>query len=286
MIKHISYTEIILSLTCFLQTLQKGLLWAILPDLLKASEQASRYGLLIGIASAVGLIMSFFMGRASDLCGRLISYRIAVVLSSITPFLVTYGVIYNNTTIILFGTLFSRIQASRVLARAIAIDMFQGDKTLILARQGACSGIGFVIGPTLGGWLYTYFGTEIAVVVNLMVTCSNILLAWIVLRKEKKKQKEQKELKELKELKEVVVEKKKEVSMSVFLNEIIKYDSFLLLSVLFSLSFGFQAFTASFAMYCKSRFHFGPLEYGRVLSFCGIVWSSTNGCKKKKKKKR
>ena len=72
--------------------------------------------------------------------------------------------------------------------------------------------------------------------------------------------------------------------MSVFLNEIIKYDSFLLLSVLFSLSFGFQAFTASFAMYCKSRFHFGPLEYGRVLSFCGIVWSSTNGCKKKKKR--
>jgi len=64
--------------------------------------------------------------------------------------------------------------------------------------------------------------------------------------------------------------------MAHFFTELCHYKPALLLSILFCLSFGYQAFTGSFAMYCKSRFQFGPLEYGRVLSFCGCTWSITN----------
>ena len=262
------FTESILAVSCFLHTLQSGSTWALLPNLLNATEQASRYGNTIGIASAIGLILSFVLGRASDSIGRLWSYRISVVLASLSSVLVAIGCVLgdSSTHLIVWGALLSRVRAPRVIARAFVVD-FGGDRTLRLARQGALSGFGFVVGPSLGGWLSTFGGTT-ATSLNAGICLLNCLLSWFVLRdllvpvvseQEKEKEKE-------KERVGVVVSNK------FFFNEMIKYDTLLLCSILFCLSFGFQAFTASFAMYCKSRFDFGPLEYGRVLSFCGVIW--------------
>ena len=108
-------TEALLSASCFLQTLQGGSLWTLLPTLLNASTNASRYGTLIGIASAIGLLLSFLMGRGSDMyLGRYWTYRFAIALSSLCPLLVAAGVIYDSDQLLLLGTLFSRVRASRV----------------------------------------------------------------------------------------------------------------------------------------------------------------------------
>ena len=45
----------------------------------------------------------------------------------------------------------------------------------------------------------------------------------------------------------------------------------------FFLSFGFQAFTSSFYLYCVRRFGFGAKEYGQVLSSLGMTWTTTQG---------
>ena len=50
-----SQTLAVIAASCFLQTLQKGSLWAILPTILKASDQATRYGTVLGCANALGL---------------------------------------------------------------------------------------------------------------------------------------------------------------------------------------------------------------------------------------
>ena len=166
----------------------------------------------------------------------------------------------------------SCFHSSTSIARALALD-FPGDATSNLARQGAFSGIGFVIGPTLGGWLSTSFSVKTATTLNATIAIANVLLTCLLLQdtsmvttQESTKTDEKKN----------ATKKDESISFRSFLYEIGQYDACLLLSVLFCLSFGFQAFTASFAMYCKSRFQFGPLEYGRILSFCGIVWSTTN----------
>ena len=69
-----------LTIIVFLDTLVSGSLWAVLPTVLDASSNASLYGIILSVASAVGLLSSTILGRLSDLIGRTWSFRIALLL--------------------------------------------------------------------------------------------------------------------------------------------------------------------------------------------------------------
>ena len=171
----------LLSLSCLLTSIQTGSFMALLPTLLHATENASRYGTIIGCSSAISLALSFIIGKMSDKIGRRATYRLSLIMTALCPIFVAYGSSVNTQAFVLVGALFSRIRVSRVIARAYVVDLSTpSERTVGLAQQGAWSGIGFVIGPSVGGYLSTLNDTT-ATSFNAGIALMNLCIVWMLL---------------------------------------------------------------------------------------------------------
>ena len=290
-----------LTIIVFLDTLVSGSLWAVLPTVLDASSNASLYGIILSVASAVGLLSSTILGRLSDLIGRTWSFRIALLLIFICPFSIYLGnAIFDNLKYLIFGgALFSRIQAARSIAKAYASDLSSDDdRTTVLAIQASWMGAGFVIGPSFGGYLAEIDSEgKTALAISSIITFTNVMLSILFLNdnyanhlaKNKNSNNTKNNVKKNEKPNHAITKKNTEDTfqqasdsnnnnnLELLYENILKPEIFLLILIQFSLSFGFQSFTSSFPQYCKQRFGFGPARFGNVLSYCGCLWTITQG---------
>ena len=267
-----------------LEILSMGMLWTSLPMLLESDTQPQRWGLVTGVASAIGLVTGAAFGRLSDLHGRPPVLLLAVLMfASANLFLAAAqlpqwlleaaGV--APVTLLVLGALLGRCSTTGgALRKALVSDLSPPvDRTAALGRLAACGGLGFVIGPTLAGRLAD-IDVKLSVRAQLLIASAAVctaVLIWLgnaaaaaaaaaaaVSAREKP-------------AKAVAVEASA-FSVTKLLSS--RTVSGLVAAQLF-LSFGFQAFTSSFYLYCVRRFGWGALEYGQLLSCLGVTWTTT-----------
>jgi MFS family permease len=146
------------------EILGMGMLWTSLPILLESDTQAQRWGLVTGVASAIGLSTGALFGRLSDVHGRQLVLLLAVLMfASANIFLATAqlplplfeSVGVAPTTLLIVGALLGRCSTTGgALRKAFVADLSAPtERTAALGRLAACGGVGFVIGPTLAGRL-------------------------------------------------------------------------------------------------------------------------------------
>ncbi len=171
----------VLFITVFLDLLGFGLIIPILPIFAK---ELGASGLIIGVVASSYSLMQFlfsgFWGALSDRIGRR-----PVILISILIMVVAYLVFANAGSIIVL--LISRLLSGLGAANLSAAQAFISDVSTPEKRAknfgliGAAFGLGFIVGPPLGGWLKDSFGIEWVGYTAALFSGFNFLLAYLIL---------------------------------------------------------------------------------------------------------
>ena len=145
-------------LTVILDVLGTGLIVPILPKLIQGFEggnlarASGDYGLLIALYSLMSFLFASFMGSLSDRYGRR-----PVLLLSLLGLAVDYVIVAlaPNLTWLVAGRLIAGVfGASVVTATAYIADISAPqDRAKNFGMIGAAFGLGFIIGPLIGGFL-------------------------------------------------------------------------------------------------------------------------------------
>jgi DHA1 family tetracycline resistance protein-like MFS transporter len=260
-----------------LEILGMGMLWTSLPILLDSDTEPERWGLITGIASAVGLATGAVFGRLSDVHGRQPVLLLAVLVfasanvllaAAQLPQILFQAAGVAPTTVLVVGALLGRCSTTGgALRKAFVSDLSSpAERTSALGRLAACGGVGFVIGPTLAGRLAD-IDINLAVRAQLLLASLAICTAVVIWR-------DNHAAAIVSDTKQQLAGKASpdEFSLTKLLSSHTVRG--LLVAQLF-LSFGFQAFTSSFYLYCVRRFNWGPKEYGQLLSCLGMTWTTT-----------
>ncbi|KFD38237.1 MFS transporter [Schleiferia thermophila] len=171
----------VLFITVFLDLLGFGLIIPILPIFAK---ELGANGLMIGIIASSYSLMQFlfsgFWGALSDRIGRR-----PVILTSILIMVVAYLVFGHAHSLLLL--LLSRILSGLGAANLSAAQAFISDVSTPENRAknfgliGAAFGLGFIIGPPVGGWLKDSFGIQWVGYAAAFFSLINFLLALLIL---------------------------------------------------------------------------------------------------------
>lgn len=142
----------IVFLTIFLDLVGFGIVLPLLPDFARHPHNASEWqvGLLMATYSAMQFIFSPIWGRLSDRIGRR-----PVLLFSISGSAISYLVFAfapNLTTLFISRALAGMMAANIATAQAYVADVTAPeDRAKGMGMVGAAFGLGFVVGPALGG---------------------------------------------------------------------------------------------------------------------------------------
>jgi DHA1 family tetracycline resistance protein-like MFS transporter len=168
-----------------------GLIFPILPDLLGEVTHAANIASFIGITTAIYATMQFLfapaLGALSDRLGRR-----PVLLISLCGAAISYMFMAFSSTLwmLLIGRAVAGItSANMAVATAYITDVTPEDKRA--ARFGVSSamfGVGFIIGPVLGGLLGDYW-IRLPFIIAAAFNVCNMLLAYFVLPESHKPQK-------------------------------------------------------------------------------------------------
>ncbi|MFN4299528.1 MAG: MFS transporter [Thermaurantimonas sp.] len=171
----------VLFITVFLDLMGFGLIIPILPIFAK---ELGANGLVIGVVASSYSFMQFmfsgFWGSLSDRIGRR-----PVILISIVIMVVAYIVFANagSIAVLLISRLLSGLGAANLsAAQAFISDVSTPDKKAKnFGLIGAAFGLGFIVGPPLGGWLKDSFGIEWVGYTAAIFSVANFLLAYFIL---------------------------------------------------------------------------------------------------------
>ncbi|MFN3951420.1 MAG: MFS transporter [Thermaurantimonas sp.] len=171
----------VLFVTVFLDLLGFGLIIPILPIFAK---ELGANGVIIGVVASSYSLMQFvfagFWGSLSDRIGRR-----PVILLSILIMVVAYVVFANAASIavLLISRVLSGLGAANLsAAQAFISDVSSPDKRAKnFGLIGAAFGLGFIVGPPLGGWLKDSFGIEWVGYTAALFSGFNFMLAYFIL---------------------------------------------------------------------------------------------------------
>lgn len=170
----------VILLTVFVDLIGFGIIIPLLPfyaDTLGGSPAI--LGVLIASFSLMGFVFAPILGRISDKVGRR-----PVILTSLA--VATAGHLTFALADSLFLLLLSRIvagigSANLSVAQAYVADSTRPEeRTKWMGRIGASMGVGFIIGPTIGGFLSEY-GFAVPGFAAAGIAFSNLILAFFIL---------------------------------------------------------------------------------------------------------
>jgi DHA1 family tetracycline resistance protein-like MFS transporter len=246
-----------------------GIIIPIIPDLIKELtggdlSEASRYGGLLLVAySVMQFISSPILGSLSDKFGRrpillisLFGLGVDYVFSAFAP----------NITWLFIGRIFAGIcGASITTASAYIADVSEPDKRAQnFGLIGAAFGLGFIIGPVIGG-LFAKYGVHVPFMVAAVLSLLNWLYGYFILPESLK------------------VENRREFDWKRAnpigaLKQIKKYPSLLgLLGSLLILYLAAQATQSIWSYYTIEKFSWNATWVGYSLGFVGVTVAIVQG---------
>ena len=144
---------LVLLLTVFIDLIGFGIILPILPFYAQAFDATPvQIALLVAIYSAVQIISSPIWGRLSDRYGRKV-----ILLSTLTGGAISYlwfGFAGSLASLFAARALSGAMAGNIGVAQAFMADIStKEDRAGAMGRLGAAFGLGFVVGPALGGLL-------------------------------------------------------------------------------------------------------------------------------------
>ncbi|MFW9779362.1 MAG: MFS transporter [Candidatus Heimdallarchaeota archaeon] len=264
----------VLFLAVFIDLLGFGIVLPLLPFWVSSiGGSAIIYGLLVSSYSLMQFIFSPFWGRLSDRRGRR-----PIILVGLTGTLISF--ILLSITALLFSESLLMLFLSRILggiftaatlptSQAYITDTTTGDERAKgFGLIGAAFGLGFAIGPALGGFL-SIWGYAAPALFSAVLAFIN-LIGGIIRLPESLDEKKREELMSLKIT-------RKEASPNIF-KIILSNPTIMLIILLFaSISFVFSSLEATLALFGEARFGLDESLTGFVFLIVGIVAIITQG---------
>ncbi len=184
--KHQSVILIVVLVTTLLDAMSIGLIIPVTPDLIMSvapelnfADAATLSGLLISLFALMQLFFGPFFGILSDQIGR---RRIFLFLLST---IIIYHLIFalgQSLWLLFLGRLIGGVgAATNPISTAILADVSAPEERAVkFGYLGAAFGLGFVVGPVVGGFLGE-FGTRAPFWVAAFLAGINLLLGWLYL---------------------------------------------------------------------------------------------------------
>jgi len=177
-----------------------GLIFPILPGLLKeltgSAEISVTYGLILAAYAAMQFVFSPILGLISDRFGRRPVLILSLAGAAIDYLIMAFT---PSLAVLVIGRLIAGItSASMAVASAYIADVTaEKDRARRFGWMSASFGIGFIIGPVLGGLLSGWFFLRAPFLAAAALNALNLVLALVVLRESRTPSGEKLELKAL-----------------------------------------------------------------------------------------
>jgi DHA1 family tetracycline resistance protein-like MFS transporter len=261
----------------FIDMLGVGILIPVIPQLL--GEPTSPYFLLDPSQVKLGLLLlgflvasypiaSFFaspvLGALSDKYGRKPVLLISILGTSISYFIFAYAIIAKNIPLLFISRFVDGLTSGNIsVAQAVIADITKPeDRTKVFGSIGAAFGLGFILGPFLGGILSSpevlpIFSASTPFFFSGFLALINVICIKFF-------------------FKESIKEKylNREINFFASLKNIANAKNFGDVRMLFIVSFlfnaGFSFFTSFFNVYLTNKFSFSPADIGNFFAYIGI----------------
>ncbi|MFN0117116.1 MAG: TCR/Tet family MFS transporter [Elusimicrobiota bacterium] len=255
-------------ITILLDAIGLGILIPTLPDVLRRFSQDSTvvseyFGLFIGVYALMQFLTSPILGALSDQFGRK-----SILLSSLLGAGIDYiFMAFAPTLGLLFlGRIISGLTgASMTVASSYMADISTDkNRSANFGMIGAAWGVGFILGPLLGGLLGTH-GAKAPFLAAAALNLLNFFYGIFVLPES------------------LPIEKRRKIILSKLnpfssLKKILKSSEFVhLIWIFFLLFLAGQVHPANWTLYTQLKFNWTTWEVGLSLSFVGIVIAISQG---------
>jgi MFS family permease len=139
---------------------------------------ASGIGILLASFSVMQLIFSPLLGRISDTSGRKPVLLFSILTSVGSFILFTFA---NSYLVLLLSRIVAGLATEGAVAQAYIADITtKEDRSTGIGKVGAAIGIGFILGPVIGGLLSPY-GIQAPGIAALVLSILNLLFVFIYL---------------------------------------------------------------------------------------------------------
>lgn len=253
-------------LVVFIDLLGFSIILPLLPFYAESfGASATTVGFLVAIYAAGQMFSAPLLGRLSDRYGRRPFLIVSILGGVIGFFMLGFA---KSLTILFVARLIDGLTAGNIsVAQAYITDITDAkNRSRGLGLIGAAFGLGFIIGPALGGIL-SQWGYSVPAFVAAGVATLNLLVVilWLPesLTEERKK--------------EISLQKKSPLSINSLLLTLKKPVVGPLLHTRVFYGFAFALFQSIFALYGQFRFGLSPQNIGYILAYVGILSVITQG---------
>ncbi len=242
-------------LTVFLDLVGFGIVIPLLP------YYAEEYGaspmqvtLLMAVYSLAQFLIAPVWGSLSDRRGRrpVLLFSIAATALMLTGFALAESLVW----LFVFRTLHGAAAANISTAQAIVADITPPDKRAMgMGLIGAAFGVGFTLGPWMGGELAP-FGLHVPILVAAGLSALNLVLAFFLLPETRK---------------EGSSHRKRTINPADFLRVARHPVVGLGVTLTFVLTLAFSMMESTFTLFAEHVRGLGPREVGRMFGIAGVV---------------
>jgi DHA1 family tetracycline resistance protein-like MFS transporter len=246
----------ILFFTVFIDMLGFGIVMPILPRYVETLGAASwQMGLLVGIFSLAQLVMLPLWGHYSDRIGRK-----PVLIISIFGTVIGYLImgLTRSVTIMMVARMIDGAAGGNIsVVQASLSDISTPEeRSSIMGKViGAAYGIGFILGPALGGWLSYHYGFASPMLITAGLAAVNLLLILFFLP-------------------ETLRKKEKETtstSLLMLLKHVEKKTYIPALMAFFFFVLGFSMVTTLLVLFFYHRYGMSEQQTGSIYAMFGII---------------
>lgn len=222
---------------------------------------ASGIGFLLASYSVMQLIFSPLLGKISDNRGRRPVLLFSILTSVGSFFLFTYA---NSYLILLLSRIVAGLATEGAVAQAYVADITtKENRSIGIGKVGAAIGVGFILGPVIGGLLSPY-GIKAPGIAALVLSLVNLLFVFVFLPEPERLSQTKKSASFIDSIKGLLEAVKEPLTGQVYI-------------IYFVVTLAFAAIPVIVPLLAIAYFGFTAVEMSYVFIFIGLIQVTLQG---------